>query len=544
MAKNQAKKNSAEQSRTKPLVRNLKSATPIDNYPFVEKYFWVIIPILTIIYYISSKYSVGFYQDDEVGQYINMLQFRTDPFAILGNSPKPGYKIFMVIPAMISYDAVLIVNSLIASLAVYFTYRLLKIYRINYAYFGALLLALQPLFFDLSFRSYAEIFTSLLILFVLILYKKEKYFLSALVCGYIFTVRQEIALLIIVFAFIFFKKKQWAALIALAVFPLIYDLLGFLKTGDIMFVLTEMKSLADYAYKSRGISHYFIVYIFIVGPVTLLLFLCGFFGFLSNTKRFKEYIFQYGIFYAVFVSIFAVQLMTMFNDGANPGNWRYLLHISPIAAVFATIGLNNFSKPEFRNTSYILIGILAFITLILFSKETDGFILLETTTDYTKLIIILVSFILITLMKKEPVYNYLNKLSAGLIILAVVNLLLSFNPKKLSPENVALKQTSDYLNTHDVNGKEIYYNHTFIPFYSDSYYKNFPGNFKRLISENIKTAKPGSILIWDSHYSYRPKDMKNDVQLETIKNDSAYKLLQTINSSDGRFASFIFEKVN
>lgn len=90
---------------------------------------------------------------------------------------------------------------------------------------------------------------------------------------------------------------------------------------------------------------------------------------MSDTKKIKEYISEYGIFYIVFITIFAVQLMTMFNDGANPGNWRYLLHISPIAAVFAVIGINNLAKPEFRKTSYIISGILAFITLAFLSKQ-------------------------------------------------------------------------------------------------------------------------------------------------------------------------------
>ncbi|MDQ3021122.1 MAG: hypothetical protein M3R36_11215 [Bacteroidota bacterium] len=527
------------QTKTKPPVKS----TAIDIDVAVDKYFWLVIPVFAIIYYISSKYSTGFYQDDEIGQYINMIQFWTDPFAILGNSPKPGYKIFMVVPSMFGYETVLAFNSIIASLTVYFTYILLKVYKIKYAFFGALMLSVQPLFFDLSFRSYAEIFTSLLLLFVLTLYKKENYFWAGLLCGYIFTVRQEIALLIIIFTFLFYKKKNYSAIIALAVFPVIYDLLGFLKTGDILFVLTEMKSIADYSYKSRGISHYFIVYIFIVGPVTLLLFLCGFFGFLSDTNKFKQYVNQYAIFYIVFISIFAVQLLTMFKDGANPGNWRYLLHISPIAAVFATIGLNNLSRQEFRKISYILIGILAFITLVFFSKTTDGFILLDVS-DYTKFIIIVISLVLIALIKKEPSKDYLNKISTALLLLAIINLFISFNPKKLSPENIALKETSEFINTLNINGKEIYYNHTFVPFYNDKYYRESPQNFKRLISENLKEVKPGALLIWDSHYSYRPKDMGNDIQLERLKNDSAYKLLKNINSSDGRFGSFIFEKIN
>ncbi|MEO8209242.1 MAG: hypothetical protein ABI840_01675 [bacterium] len=518
----------------------VKSAS-IDLDTIAGKYFWLVIPILAVIYYLSSKYSTGFYQDDEIGQYINMIQFWSDPFAILGNSPKPGYKIFMVIPSLFGYETVLAVNSIIASLTVYFTYILLKVYKIKYAVFGALLLSVQPLFFDLSFRSYAEIFTSLLLLFVLILYKKENYFWSGLVCGYIFTVRQEIALLILVFAFLFYKKKDYFAIIALAVFPLIYNLLGIVKTGDIFFVLTEIQSLSVYEYKSRGLSHYFIVYIFIVGPVTLLLFLCGFFGFLSNTKKLKDYISQYGIFYIIFISIFAVQLMTMFSDGANPGNWRYLLHISPIAAVFATIGLNNLSRQDFRKTSYVLIALLAFISLVFLSKTTDGFILLDVS-DYTKFFMILISLLLIALIKKEPAADYLNKLSFVLLLLAIANLFISFNPKKLSPENVTLKETSEFLNTLNINGKEIYYNHTFVPFYNDKYYRESPQNFKRLISENLKEVKPGALLIWDSHYSYRPKDMGNDIQLERLKNDSAYKLLKNVNSSDGRFGSFVFEK--
>ncbi len=523
--------------------RLIKGAAGFDDHPFIKKYFWIIIPVLTAVYFISSRYSVGFYQDDEVGQYINMIKFWSDPFAILGNSPKPGYKILMVIPSLFGYDAVLLINAFIASLSVYFTYILLKTYKYNYAYFGAVLLALQPLFFDLSFRSYAEIFTSLLILFVLILYRKEKYFWSALLCGYIFTVRQEIVLLMIIFAFIYFRKKNFISIAALAVFPLIYNILGFLKTGDMFFVLTEMQSIGDYSYKSRGLSHYFIVYIFIVGPVTLLLFLNGFFGFFADTKRIREYVYEYGIFYVVFITIFAVQLMTMFNDGANPGNWRYLLHISPIASVFAVIGLNNLSKPDFRKTSYIISGILAFITLAFLSKTTDGFIL-QDVSDYTKFVIILASVLLIAFIKKEPSSDYLNKLSAALLILALVNLALSFNPKKLSPENIAVKETSEYISSLDLKDKEVYYNHTFIPFYNDRYYRNSPDNFKRLISENLKSAKTGSIIIWDSHYSYRPKDMKNDVQLEVLKNNSDYKLLKNVNSSDGRFASFVFEKIN
>ena len=257
----------------------------------------------------------------------------------------------------------------------------------------------------------------------------------------------------------------------------------------------------------------------------------------------KEYFVKYDLFYIVFTTVFIVQLLTMFSDGPNPGNWRYLLHISPVAAVFATIGLNNFSRNDFRKTSFIITGVLAFITLVFLSKTSDGF-LLQDVSEYSKFFIIGISFALILIFKKEKTAEYLNKLSVAFLILSIAYLFLNFNPKKLTPENLAVKQTSEFLKTIDTKGKDIYFNHSFIPFYNDGYYRESPESFKRLISENIKDAKPGSVLIWDSHYSYRPEDMKNDIKLETLQNNPSYKLLNRINSSDGRFAAFVFEKIN
>ncbi|HEY3251680.1 MAG TPA: hypothetical protein VGK25_11230, partial [Ignavibacteria bacterium] len=186
------KKKTIEKSLKEESIYNLKYYETGFESKY-SRYLWIAIPLLTIIYYSYRKVAIGFYQDDEVAQYINMLQFWHDPWVILGNGPKPGYKIFMVIPALISYDAVLIFNSFIAALTVYMTYILIKSYNIGYAFVGALLLASQPLFVDLSFRSYSEIFTSLCLATFLILYKSEKYFISALLLGYIYTVRQEIA---------------------------------------------------------------------------------------------------------------------------------------------------------------------------------------------------------------------------------------------------------------------------------------------------------------------------------------------------------------
>ena len=519
--------------------KSVNSAKPIDE--LVSKYFWLVIPVLTILYFMYKNVSVGFYQDDEIAQYINMINFWHDPAVVLGNFAKPGYKIFLVVPAYFGYNYVLLVNSLISASTVYLTYVLLKTYKINYAAIGALLLATQPMFLELSFRSYSEIFTSFCFVLFLILYKKEKFFLSATLLGFIFTVRQESALLMIVMAILFIRDKRYKDIIALAIFPVIYTILGYLKTGDILYIITEMRAVAGLNYKSQGLMHYFKVYVFIVGPVCLSLFLLGFFGFFKDIKNYKKYISDYFLFYVIFVIIFITQMLTMINDGPNPGNWRYLLHISPICAFFATVGLNNLADSGFKKINYYITGIFALLVLLFLSKATDGFILLDQT-DYTKLIFVILFLGLSAALWSNSKFNYLNKLSITLVILAALHLYFGVQPRKLSPENVAVKETSDYVSgISGLDAREKLSNHTMIQFYSPSYRTN-PLTFKKLDSKELAAAPKGTIVIWDSHYSYRP-EFQNDVKLETIEKDSAdYKLLKQIVSNDRRFGSYIFEK--
>lgn len=502
------------------------------------KFLWILIPILAILFYSYRKIAVGFYQDDEVAQYINMLQFWNDPSVILGNGPKPGYKIFMVFPALISYDAVLIFNSIITAATVYLTYILLKTYKVSYAFFGALLLASQPMFVGLSFRSYSEIFTAFCLVSFLILYKKEKFLLSALLLSYTFTIRQEIALLIIVVGVIFIRNKQYTPAAALAVFPIIYNLLGFLKTGDIMFVLTEMQSVAGLNYKSQGLMHYFKVYIYIVGPISLSLFLLGFFGFLNDTTKIKEYLQKYFLFYVIFLSIFVIQMLTMLNDGPNPGNWRYLLHISPVCAFFAVVGLNNLSLQRFKGTFYMVSGIFLVMVLLFLSKATDGFVLLEKP-NYTALIYIAL-FMGLTLAFGFK-SGGIEKLGLALVLLSI-SYIYFVEPKQLSPENITVKETAEFIDTlPDMKDKEKLTNHTFIMFHSNLYKQNIP-SFKKLDLKNLNEAPKGSLIIWESHYGYRP-EFKNDVQFETFQDSVKYRLIKQFQSADRRFYSFVIEKL-
>ncbi|MCX7834165.1 MAG: glycosyltransferase family 39 protein [Ignavibacteria bacterium] len=524
----------------------------------IGKYFWLIIPILTVIYFLSSRYSVGFYQDDEISQYINMIDFWVNPSVILGNAPKPGWKIFLVLPALVSYDFVLVFNSFIASITVFITYRMLRVYQLKNAVIGGLLLAVQPLYFDLSFRSYPEIFTALTFALFLIAMKKEKYFLSALIAGYIYTFRQEIALLLVILFIFFLYKKKYLAILGLAVAPLIYNILGYLKTGDPIFVISEMFRVAGLEYRTQGPLHYFKFYIFIVGPISLTLFLNGFFSFfaLGWWDEIKSFLVKNFWFYAIFLIVFITQILTTLGSGPNPGNWRYLLHLSPICIYFAVIGLNNIAEKNYRMLSYIVPAILLFLTFLFLSKVSDGYVFKEPPqTDYTKAIFILIYFVIISIFSYKKDANYLNKVALLLLFASIVYLVIDFKPKQLSQENLTMKKCAEYISEINIpDTSKIFTNHFLTRFFYKNY-KNNPEKFypiwsKRYTNKDttllfIENAPAGSIIVWEPHYSYRiyNKDTVGIEEKIILSDTIQFKLLQQIVAPDKKsFYSYIFQK--
>jgi hypothetical protein len=148
--------------------------------------------------------------------------------------------------------------------------------------------------------------------------------------------------------------------------------------------------------------------------------------------------------------------------------------------------------------------------------------------------------VLSLLLWKDSKTKYLNTLGAAVIILSIVHL--NFvETKKLSPENITVRQAAEFIDQMpEAKGKEKLTNHTFIMFYSNSFKEN-TDMFKKLDLKNLSSAPKGSVIIWDSHYGYRPEfmnDVKSDILLDTVK----YKMVKQFASSDDRFGAYIFVK--
>jgi hypothetical protein len=503
------------------------------------RYYWLVIPVLTGVHFSYSFFSNGFYQDDEVAHFINMRDFWSNPWIIMSNWGKPGWKIFMVIPSLFGYKFVLFFNALITAITAFIAILLAKELKIKNSILAGIFFAFQPLVLQLSFRSYAEIFTGLLLVLTLYFFFRNKYSIAALLCGLSFTVRQESALLCIILAVFFIREKKYLPVVLLGVFPFLLNLIGFLNTGDYLWAWSEMQSLSEFNLGiERSFFHYFEIYIFIIGPVIFTFFIVGLLAPFLSKEHFKDFYKKEILLYLFFFTVFLFQCYLVIK-GTNPGSWRYLLQISPIASVIALIGFNEVLR--IKEKKYVLpaiIGIMFFV-LVFLSKEATGLLVTENP-EYLKLgaITLLLAGVLFAVLLSAEIK--LKQFLVFTLLLTAGYTIYSEKPKQQSPENITVNQISEWYSNNADKSSPVLYNHSLILFYGNIFGED-KNRFKILNMKSLEETPKGSIVVWDSHYSYRP-EYKNDTKLEYLQNNPNYKLLNQFMSQDRRFAAFIFEK--
>ena len=133
-------------------------------------------------------------------------------------------------------------------------------------------------------------------------------------------------------------------------------------------------------------------------------------------------------------------------------------------------------------------------------------------------------------------------MAIGAVLLSAIYLGMNYEPRKLNPENEAVAKIGEYVNTPELKDKNVYYTNSTILFFGDIYGERNK-KFTTLTMDALSKAPKGSIIIWDTHYGYRP-EYKKDVKLEVLQDTTNYKPLTQFMSTDRRFAAYSFEKLN
>ncbi len=525
------------------------STDSFDLDQYVDKYIWLVIPVLVALYYWFGSGSTGFYQDDEIGHYRNIRQFWGDPFSIMGNQPKPGWKILLVVPGLFGFPGVMLAHALIAALTVVFTYKLARAMGFRNASIAALLLGVQPLWLQLSFRAYSEITASLFVILMLWSWARDRHILAAIFASYVFTIRQEFALVAIGIGVIYLARRQWLPFLALAWTPIVLTLIGWMATGNIMWLIDDMTRVGTgFDVPHKPFWHYFGVAIHIFGPVSLALFMVGYWTTFFPFERIRETLKKEGLLLFTFTVMWAwsvfsawdyTSLLGMENRSPNPGHWRYVLSIAPLVAVYAAKALTVVTEGKRRAAVAGVLGAFVLVTLLFLSRASDG-LLLTAEASYTNLLIVLLVAVLFSVVMWTRAIG-IGATGVLLLIAGLAHTFATEKPRTLDVEAETVKRAAEWYlaQSADLQARPLFGNHVLFRYFADIDI-NDKNRDRSMQLETLAAAPKGSIVVWDSHYGN--SQFGGNVPVDSLLNNTAFTPLEQIVAPDQRFGILVFEK--
>lgn len=507
--------------------------------------------VFALFYYLFSQFSEGFYQHDEVAHFVNMRGFWQDPYSVLGNWAKPGYKLIYAIPALFGEQVVLLMNCVFAAFTAFFSYKIARIHSEKFGYLAFFLLALQPMWMQLAFRNYSEVITAFLVVVTLYAHYKERFVLAALLLSYTVLIRQEFYVFVGFYGLYLLLKKRFIPMLLLVVFPLLINFWGYSSTGDIFYLINstlDMGAAISDAYPRQGFGHYWLMSEVIFGAISLVLAM-AYIG--LKVIRWKSSKKQW---FLIVPALLFILVHSVFNYQAHPigpatgGNLRYLIIISPLIAIMGALAFEEvYTLP--KKTKLIIVLLPIIILIGTFMTYDHNNIKFSEARNYVPVMIALLSAVLLflPLKKIKPVV-----FAFVLTVVSVVALKAEVKSFQLSEEDKAMQYFVDWytLETQKDDGKikaaaPIYVNHTLFYYYQGKTAYDFTPKGRIIRQESIDTSKVGDVVIWESHYSYRPKKKATSLPVNYfLARPNEYAEVYSQRTKSNKFLIKVFEKVS
>jgi hypothetical protein len=233
---------------------------------------------------------------------------------------------------------------------------------------------------------------------------------------------------------------------------------------------------------------------------------------------------------------------------ATGGNLRYMTAVSPLVALLCATVLDRYKYLSKKAIAYGVMAIYVVVVAAFLSYTNNNIRLLDEPNqqtgeapihDYIPLLFTLASAACLIMIAKQKT------LVTALSVVALLAVLASVRPFKSTPEDVAMETITNSIiaKGYTDRGMPVYTNHILFKYFYDKKKHNVYDKQIYSDSLSLQTAPVGSIILWESHYSYRPKLNKNTVTADYFqRRPNQYTLIQSRISTDQRFQALVFEK--
>lgn len=482
----------------------------------------------------------GFYQGEEGAHYINMKEFWEQPSKVLGNWAKTGWKILFVVPGLLGKKAVLVLSVLISMATAWVSFLYLRHQGSRFPLLAIVLLMTQTFWFGLSFRPICEPTAAFFLILACYLYRKNQLLWSALALSYALTIRQEMYIPGFFFGLFLLYNRQFLAAFALATFPLLYNVFGWISTGDPLYLFSNAFKAADFAnkYMRPGFDHYLLMSPLVFGFIGILA-LAAFWGLvLSRKLKADAIILTPMLIYWLMECLYSMKAYPI--GASTAGNLRYLLVISPLVAVAGARALDHlFDAPDRKWVWIIWVPVLALMAR--FCTYEHNFLEYASFRPHRYYLIVPALLFAISFL-----FRFRSKMSYFLSLGAccILSLIIAHQPLRLAnrDENSTCKEIADWCKKFKYHEtRSIYQSMPMFAYFYDRTPAQFPKGLQLITKESVERSPVGSIIIWDSHYAanYGPV---NYTYFEE-RPEKFLPKLQTY-SPDSTVAFIIYERIN
>jgi hypothetical protein len=367
----------------------------------------------------------------------------------------------------------------------------------------------------------------------------KKHF-AALTASYIVFVRQEFYPFLGLYFLYLAYEKQFVAALLTGVFPVIHNIWGGIVKEDPLYLLNEIlktsQEIGD-AYPRKGFEHYFLMSVTIFGSIVVALSLAYLVMKILSKEKPNWVLVVPSFLYFLMYCIFNIQSFPV--GPATAGNLRYLIIVSPLFAVISALTFEQL--PAFEKKGKVFWFLLALFFVVAFFMTYDhNLVIFTQERDFKPVfgIIFVIALVYIPIPDKGRFW--------ALTGAAVFLVLITFKPVRLSEEDQTMKELAKWYKDYEQqNGsRQLLLENQMFYYFSDKPAEGFSPLPLGINEENLSKSPKGSLIFWDSHYSYRPELRKNSLKMDFfVQSPDKFKLIREMRAKDNTFLLLIFEKI-
>jgi hypothetical protein len=497
---------------------------------------------LAAVAFLYGALSPGTYQDDDLDRYYMARELWRQPALLLDAWGMPLALLLFAVPArLFGFAGVEAVSALATGGAAFAVARAARSLGLPAPWLAAVFLFFQPIVLTLSFGGVAEPVAALVLACVLWAWYAGRISLAVILAGLLPLARIETGVLTLLVLLVGWSRVGWRARGAALLPLLLWNGLGAILTGDLLYILARSGTRPLHSLGSLHYARYLIV---IAGPVVLFYFLWSLVGrgFPPPSEPGKKrpgFPALAALLFGVHVSLLTLLAWEALPFGRSIGFLRHVAATSPALALVAVWGVGDWvgrssSRPWMPRVLFsvlwtAMVGFLLSGELIGHSYPGPGHVPMRWVVTA-----ILAAGGIVFLWRpgrRERV------LVLGIGLLAAGWALVAVRPIPLNSERKAIQSVVEYLDLGGNRNAVVYTNHPWFVFLAgrDRYdLRRTPHLTKAAVAE----APVGSLLLWENHYGPR---LWGDVSLEELRgNPRLMRLMEAIGGREKEFRVVLF----